>query len=125
MFEITVRRQFKATHALRNLNGAMEPAHAHDWACEVTLEAETLDQSGCVADFKGVDAAVEDALSQISNRALHQIPEFDDTSPSAENLSLFLYKKISGLLNNKGRHVSRVVVWEDKDHSAAYFEQCA
>ena len=122
MFEIRVQRTFEATHALRNYRGGDEPPHAHRFRCEATIASPTLDGAGCAIDFTDVDLAFDRAVAPLANRPLHDLPPFADASPSAENIARLLYRTLSAALDDSTRHVTRVTVWEDDNHSAAYFE---
>ncbi|MFH0799040.1 MAG: 6-carboxytetrahydropterin synthase [Pseudomonadota bacterium] len=120
MFEVTVTKRFRATHALGNYRGKDERPHEHEWRCDVILEAESLDASGCAADFAEVDAAIDAILAPISGNDLNRT--FAGESPSAENVSKFIFRRMSAAMNGAARRVVRVTTWEDADHSASYFE---
>lgn len=120
MFEVTARRKFRAIHALSNYRGGDEDPHEHEWSLEVTLAADDLDDAGCAVDFAEVDQAIDRALAPIAGRVLNGL--FADKSPSAENVARYLYKALSETLAKDGRRITRVTVWEDANHSAAYTE---
>ena len=120
MFEISVKRTFAASHALRSSEGLVEEPHNHEWSCEVTLASEGTDSIGTVADFRDVDRAIDAAIDPIVGKRLHETRAFEGVSPSAENVALFIYGRVKEELGEKLR---RVRVWEDADHSATYYEQ--
>jgi 6-pyruvoyltetrahydropterin/6-carboxytetrahydropterin synthase len=119
MFEISVKRTFAASHALRDADGLVEEPHDHEWSCEVTLASEGTDGIGTVADFRDVDRALDSAIDPIVGKGLHETRAFEGMSPSAENVALFIYRRLKDELGEKLR---RVRVWEDADHSATYYE---
>jgi len=120
MFEINVQKSFRASHALRNYRGGMEDSHEHEWRCEVRISARTLDEAGCVADFVDVDRGIDEIVLTISEKAIHETPAFSDTSASAENIAKYLFDKLSDQISDDRKQVTRVTVWEDEGHSAAY-----
>lgn len=122
MFEVNIKRSFKASHALRNYGGGMESPHEHRWRCKVMIQSENLDEAGCVADFADVDRAMDEVVCTISDKRIHEVPALAGISASAENIAKYLYDALSELLNDGRKQVSRVAVWEDEDHSAAYFK---
>lgn len=122
MFEIRVQRTFEATHALHNYRGGVETPHAHRFRCEATIASATLDSAGCAIDFSAVDEAFGSAVAPLVDRPLHDHELFAGTSPSAENIARLLYRSLSAALDDSTRRVARVTVWEDDNHSAAYFE---
>jgi 6-pyruvoyltetrahydropterin/6-carboxytetrahydropterin synthase len=119
MFEISVKRRFRASHALRGDGGLVEEPHSHEWTCEVTLASENIDDIGTVADFRDVDRAIDAAIDPIVGKGLHETRAFEGMSPSAENVALFIYRRLKIDLGDK---LGRVRVWEDADHSATYYE---
>lgn len=119
MFEISVKRTFAASHALRGAGGLIEEPHSHEWTCEVTLASEVTDDIGTVADFRDVDRALDSAIDPIVGKGLHEARAFEGMSPSAENVALFIFRR---LRDDLGGRLKRVRVWEDADHSATYYE---
>ena len=119
MFEISVKRTFAASHALRGVDGLVEEPHDHEWSCEVTLASSKTDGIGTVADFRDVDQAIDAAIDPIVGKGLHESSAFEGMSPSAENVALFIYRRLKDELGEKLR---RVRVLEDTDHSATYYE---
>lgn len=119
MFEISVKRGFKASHALRRSGELAEEPHPHEWLCEVTLRSPKTDDMGTVADFREIDKAIDSAIDPIVGKQLHETQAFRGMSPSAENVALFVYERLKGHL---GERLVRVRVFEDADHSATYYE---
>jgi 6-pyruvoyltetrahydropterin/6-carboxytetrahydropterin synthase len=119
MFEISVKRKFRASHALRGTGGYIEDPHEHEWVCEITLSSPEVDASGMLADFRELDAVIDTTLAPFEGCALHEAEHFLKRSPSAENLARFIYGELKKPLVEK---LARVKVWEDADHSATYYE---
>lgn len=120
MFQITVRKQFTAEHALKNFKGADEAPHSHDWLLEVCIAAPKLDASGCSIDFGEVDNLLDDILDELLCESLHLSHLFD--SPSAENIAQFVFRKLAEKIDDGTRTVVKVTISEDEDHAASYYE---
>lgn len=123
MFEITVTKRFRAVHFLKNYRGSDEEPHEHEWACEATISSETLDEAGCAIDFAIVDKALECAIEPITGRSIGKTSMFSETSPSAENIAIYLHHSIESALGVNECTVSRVKVWEDAGHAATYIKR--
>ncbi len=119
MFEISVRKEFTASHALRREGRFIEDPHEHEWICEISLTSYGVDDAGTVADFREVDEALERAIAPLEGRSLHEAESFLKSSPSAENVARFLYRSLKEGVGEKLRSVR---VWEDANHSATYYE---
>lgn len=130
MFSVTVGKNFLAKHALRNYRGGTEPLHEHTWKCEVTIAAKELDDSGCVVDFEMINERFDEIVAPITGKDFNILVFFNDfspstssgRSPSAENIALYIYRELSSRINDAGRKVLKVTVWEDENRSASYFE---
>ena len=122
MYEVTVKKSFEATHALRNYRGGEEAPHAHRFTCEVQIASMVLDAAGCAVDFCEVDAALERALGPLAGASINAAEPFARVSPSAENIARHLYREMARALATGTRRVARVTVWEDAEHSASYSE---
>ncbi|MDP2689615.1 MAG: 6-carboxytetrahydropterin synthase QueD [Deltaproteobacteria bacterium] len=121
MYELTIKSTFSSAHNLRGYEGACENLHGHNWKVEVSVRAEALDPIGMVMDFKKLKAEARKTLSKLDHRYLNEVPPFDSENATAENLARFIFTEISGALNSGAVRVSKVVVWESDDASAAYY----
>lgn len=119
MFALTVRTSFAAAHRLRGYDGNCERLHGHNWQVEVTVESPTLDERGIALDFRVLKASLHDLLSRFDHRYLNEVPPFDGTNPSSENLARHLYGELEKSVPAPAR-VSRVTVWESDDARAGY-----
>jgi 6-pyruvoyltetrahydropterin/6-carboxytetrahydropterin synthase len=114
-FEITIRRDFSASHQLRLYDGSLEPLHGHNWRVEVTVAAEKLDQIGVVMDFHELQRIVDEIVTPIHNRHLNDLPAFAKLNPSAENVALHIAQSLASRVK-----VQSVQVWETPDCRAAW-----
>ena len=86
--------------------------HGHTFEVEVHLKVDSLDKSGIGIDFTILKAYLKEILPD--HKVLNE--EFD-FSPSAENISRYLYYKV------KDKYpVSKVIVWESENAGAIYTE---
>ena len=121
MFEITIRKEFRAIHAVRNVQqGTAENPHEHVWRCEVTIATPKLDESGCVMDFAEVDGALGMVLTGIADKNINETDLFSDLNPSTENIARYIHRSLTSMLANEVRRIARVNLWESPNHSATY-----
>jgi 6-pyruvoyltetrahydropterin/6-carboxytetrahydropterin synthase len=116
-FEISIRREFSASHQLRLSDGMLEPLHGHNWAVKVTAGADALDSIGVVMDFHELEHLLDEIVNPMHNRHLNQLPAFAELNPSAENVALHVARKLE--LPKNVRLIS-VEVWETADCCAVY-----
>lgn len=124
MFEITVEESFAAAHALRGYRGKCENLHGHNYRVQVTLEGETLDETGLLVDFAELKKMLHDVIERLDHRNLNEVPPFDAVNPSAENMARYVYDELRRRLEQTGRdvrvRVARVRIWETESSTASY-----
>lgn len=120
MFEVTVKRTFKASHYLTNSNGTNESPHDHDWIIEAKFKSDDIDEDGCAIDFRCVDQAFLKIFEGYRGNTINDHEPFTKISPSAENLARHLYEKITDMLKNERAHLISITAWEDENHGATY-----
>ena len=94
MFELTVQRDFLATHAI-TIAGVPETPHEHRWSVSVVVGGDGLDADGLLCDFHEVQRAIDAVIDPFRDGDLNEIPPFDKLNPTAENVA----KHISELLS--------------------------
>lgn len=80
---------FDASHFLLNYNGKCGSIHGHTWKVSIWVKGDNsnLDKSGILWDFNN--------LKKIMNKLDHKnLNEIFDFSPSAENISIYLYNEL-------------------------------
>jgi len=96
MYEITIRRDFSAAHAIRLYDGSLESVHGHDWSVAVTVAADALDTIEVVADFHPLEQHLSKLLATAHNRHLNDLPPFADgkgglsINPTAERVAWWI-----------------------------------
>ncbi len=120
MYHLTIHTNFAAAHNLINYQGDCENLHGHNWKVEVNVSARELDRAGLAIDFKVLKRETNQVLDLLDHKYLNEIKPFDELSPSSENLSRFIFEKLSALLNDGNVTVTRVTVWESDNACASY-----
>jgi len=122
MFEVSVEQVFAAGHALRNYKGKCENIHGHNWKVQVVIEGERLDATGLLVDFIDVKELMGAVIARLDHQFLNEVPPFDVTNPSAENIAEYFYEKMSsGLANTPvAVKIREVKIWETDIQSATY-----
>ncbi|WP_305041012.1 6-carboxytetrahydropterin synthase QueD [Geoalkalibacter sp.] len=120
MYHLTIHTQFAAAHNLIHYQGDCENLHGHNWKVEATVCARELDRSGLAIDFKILKRETKRILELLDHKYLNEIKPFDQMSPSSENISRFIYEKLSEVLNNDNVRVERITVWESDNACASY-----
>jgi 6-pyruvoyltetrahydropterin/6-carboxytetrahydropterin synthase len=120
MYELKVITQFAAAHQLRIFGGKCEKLHGHNWRIEVSLAGDKLDDGGLLIDFREVKEATDGILEELDHSFLNELPQFEDQSPSSENIAAYVFEKLSSKLNNKRLRVTKVTAWESDSAGVSY-----
>jgi 6-pyruvoyltetrahydropterin/6-carboxytetrahydropterin synthase len=122
MYKLTIRTSFAAAHNLINYQGDCENLHGHNWKVDVTVTARELDKAGLGIDFKVLKLEAGVVINELDHKFLNENPAFQSISPSSENISRYLYYRLSERLNNDNIKIESVAVWESDNASACYYE---
>ena len=122
MYKLTIRTSFAAAHNLINYQGDCENLHGHNWKVDVAVTARELDKAGLGIDFKVLKSEANVIINELDHKYLNENPAFVSVSPSSENISRYLYYRLSERLNNDNIKVESVAVWESDNASACYYE---
>lgn len=121
MYEITVKYQFTATHAIPLPDGTPETPHEHLWCVSATFRSEELDESmGVVIDFVAVRGVLEAIAQELEGADLDQLEAFRAAPPSAERVARYVAQLLTQRLDG-GRLLYRVAVTEAPNCEAAYY----
>ncbi len=122
MFEVAVEHTFAAGHALRHYRGKCENVHGHNYRVQVIVRGEKLDSIGMLADFVLLKKALRDACEPMDHVFLNDMPPFDETNPTAENMAVYVAQKMQLALAAvpNAVEVAEVKVWETDIQSATY-----
>jgi 6-pyruvoyl-tetrahydropterin synthase len=111
IFTVTVASAFTASHW--HDKTLSEASHSHDFKYEVTLKGP-LNTEGYLADFRLVEAALNQINAKLHGAALNDIFEY----PTTENLAFYIYTKVKKLFPR----TFKVTVLEKENYYAAYQE---
>lgn len=123
MFEVGIRDEFAAAHAIRDYNGPCERLHGHNYRVEVVVAGGETDTRGIVVDFRDLKAMVRAVLSELDHRLLNDLPAFERASPTSEILACYIYGQLSEAVKVRGLQLRRVTVWETDRAWASYSEE--
>ena len=120
MYEVKIKADFSAAHNLREVGGKCESLHGHNFAVEVAVESESLDEGGMVIDFRLLKAKAKEVLDTLDHRYLNELSFFRNLNPSSENLAAYIFGEVSRRIDHGSRRVRRVSVWESETSRATY-----
>ena len=120
MYHLMIKTSFAAAHNLINYQGDCENLHGHNWRVEVTVAAEKLDNAGLGIDFKILKIQTNQLLDELDHKYLNDLEPFKADSPSSENISRYLFERLSDAQNSDNVTVERVNVWESDNACASY-----
>lgn len=123
VFELFVKSHFSAAHAIEGYAGDCARIHGHNWMIEVYARCKRLDALGMGVDFRLIERSIEDLLDDLDHCNLNELPDFKGLNPTSENIARFIYKGLSGKLNDEDVKISRVKVGETPGAGAFYWEE--
>lgn len=126
---VTKRVQFAAGHQLgspelsqeenRRVFGDCSRLHGHNYDLEVTVEGEVDHRTGFVIDFRDLKRRIRElAIDEIDHRHLNDVEWLEGANPTAENLAVAIWERLSGRLD--GAELVRVKLWETDRSIAEY-----
>jgi len=123
MFELKILNHFSAAHQLTMVAKKCENLHGHNWKVEVCVRGERLNAAGVLVDFGVIKDHVKTIMSRLDHRFLNELPYFENSAPSSENLAVYIAESLQEMIDEPGVVVSRVTTWESDDACATYFPQ--
>ena len=124
MYILTVEDHFASAHQLRGYKGKCENLHGHNWKIVVEAEGTNLNEIGLLIDFHDFKKILKGVLDDLDHKNLNETAPFDTINPSSENISKYIYDKISEELRagNHNAKVKSVTVWESATSRCMYTE---
>ena len=123
VWQLTVRSEFSAAHALRNFHGKCENTHGHNYMVEMTVEGEKLEpEAELLVDFSVLKTLLRQELQYLDHEDINQIAPFDRINPSSENLARHLWRQLQPKLTGLPVKLRSVTVSEKSTQSASYRE---
>ena len=95
--------EFDSAHFLPRYNGKCEVLHGHTYKMVIKLEGYP-DSEGMIIDFIELKHIVKKEIEQ----------------PSAENIAIWVWNKLDGLLKRENCALYEVEIWETKTSGVVY-----
>ncbi len=123
VWRLAVRTTFSAAHALRHYQGKCERLHGHNYGIEVRVKGITLlPDTEILMDFGDLKALLREVLAPLDHQNLNDVPPFDTSNPSSENIARYVWQNLSPRLP-EGVTLVDVTIWEKPEQSATYSEE--
>jgi len=122
VYEISVALHFSAAHYLPEYDGDCRSIHGHNWSVKATAYAETVDSTGLALDFRVLKAALAGILETLDHKNLNDVAEFGSMSPTAENISRWIFENLARKIDRPGVRLGKVAVGESPGYEAVYRE---
>jgi 6-pyruvoyltetrahydropterin/6-carboxytetrahydropterin synthase len=123
LWRLAVRSELSAAHALRQYRGKCEAAHGHNFAVEILVEGEKLDEkTELLMDFTEIKNLLHKVLEKLDHHDLNQLPFFTGHNPSSENIAAWIYKNLHPSFADRPVRLVSVTVAEKSTQSATYME---
>jgi 6-pyruvoyltetrahydropterin/6-carboxytetrahydropterin synthase len=133
MVYLTRKAEFSASHYYHNPEFTPEEnqrifgkcnnphGHGHNYTLEVTVKGQVDRRSGFVVDLKQLkDIMNREVIDAMDHRFLNrEVPEFQETIPTTENLAISIWRRLQPRLNVAQLH--RVRVYETPDLFVDYY----
>ncbi len=121
---LTKRIEFSASHFYRNPDwdadknrrtfGACFQEHGHNYLLEVTVGGRVDPVTGMIINLYDLKHIVTDVLEEFDHKHLNlDLPYFERTIPTTENLALVLWRKFRARPETKDLHSIRLFEGED------------
>ncbi len=121
MFEVAVEKTVAAAHRLFDYNGPCEALHGHNYRVQVFYAGTELDRFGMLVDFTDIKRVFNAVLETIDHTYLNDLPAFQNLSPSAENIAMYIFHSMKQTPFERAT-LRRVSVWETPTQVATYSE---
>jgi len=122
MYKLNVTSHFSAAHRLVGYNGPCRNIHGHNWKVRIGILCKNSDEIGLTIDFGIVKKELAQIMDELDHTMLNELEYFTHSNPTSENISKFIYQKMSAVLNNDNCRVADVEVWESEKSSMIYFQ---
>lgn len=122
MLRVSVKREFDAAHKLEGHPGKCSSLHGHTWVVEAVFIGNSVDEFGFVIDFGRAGSILSDVISEYDHAYLNEIPPFGSTPPTAENMAVIIFERLTEKAGSlvPAVKVESVKVWESSNNWAMY-----
>ena len=123
MYEVSVRHDFDAAHYLRGYEGKCENVHGHRFEVAANIRAAAVDDVGMAYDFSKLRHQLAGIVDRFDHKCLNDVPPFDRTNPSSENIAATVCSELQALLKDTKATVHSIQVWESPHSAVTYFPE--
>lgn len=138
MISIGTEVTFEAGHFLPHYDGDCSRQHGHSYTLQVNVkdilgkveynnsgaqyinpkQKSEISLSGMVMDLKALRAEIKEVISVLDHENLNTIID----NPTAENILVWIYRKLSGILQNRyGVIITHMKLWETANNYVEYW----
>ncbi len=97
-------------------HGKCEKLHGHTYTLVVILEGEP-DEEGLIMDFSELKKVVkEEILNVLDHSYINDVIE----QPTAENIAIWVWKRLEKRLKGPNRRLYEVQIWETEENGVIY-----
>ncbi|MFP4476851.1 MAG: 6-carboxytetrahydropterin synthase QueD [Desulfatibacillaceae bacterium] len=123
VFEVSITTGFAAAHRLDCYPGDCRRIHGHNWRVDVFVQCRALDDLGMGIDFRDIETHAREVVGGLDHRLLNDLDFFADKNPTAENVAVYVYRGMQGLIDREGVRVTKVRVFESPGAGVTYWEE--
>mgnify|MGYP001024359192 CR=1 FL=1 len=124
LYTVSTEIVFSASHTLKDYPGGCSRLHGHNWTVRVYYNFSSLNSQGITIDFLALRSALEkELLPRFDHTNLNDVPPFDRTNPTSENLAAEIYRICREKLEFEGGSLLRVELWETPTDMVSYCEE--
>jgi len=120
-YELSIETHFSAAHQLHGYPGDCARLHGHNWHVKLFVECRELDELGIGIDYKVLKSELKAALEKWDHYHLNDIPPFNTTNPTSENVARELWQEMQQRLGDERVRVSRVEIAETCTAKVTYW----
>ncbi|KKM20935.1 hypothetical protein LCGC14_1640490 [marine sediment metagenome] len=115
--EISRTFRLQSAHRLPNVpeDHKCHRMHGHSWTINIYLTGETEPEMGWVADFADIGAIWRERIHDVLD---HRVMNDVIPNPTSENVCMWIYGTLVGLVQAIGLRITEVEVSEDEVSSA-------
>jgi len=104
--------EFRASHALRSYLSEPEEEHSHLWRVAIRAGVDQLNDENYALDFHALRRLLTETVTPLDGTLLDEHPEIGTPSPTAENLALFLARRLGPAVEELGGTLVGISIWE-------------
>lgn len=122
-FLLSAEATFSAAHTLAGVEMCSR-MHGHNWRVRVTVRvaADRVDAQGMGVDFRVLERAARESVSDFEHRYLNELDAFQQRPPSAEAIARVVCERVGGRLagHGSGVTITQVELWEMPQYKVVY-----